>query len=66
MRPFRKDKPGEDPFNDPSRFYLGCRLSVLNWISSRYLFIELSRQLTLWPYMPLMLFAKRVLGRAKK
>ncbi|MBC6110940.1 hypothetical protein ACFOG5_01165 [Pedobacter fastidiosus] len=65
MQPSEKDNP-EDHSIDLARIYLRSRLAVLNWISSRYLLIELSKQLTLWPYMALMLYAKRILGISKK
>ena len=32
------------------RRYLLLRLGVLNWISSRYLFNELSKNMMRWPY----------------
>jgi len=42
------------------RRYLLLRLGVLNWISSRYLFNELSKNMMRWPYLPLGRFIKKI------
>jgi len=43
-----------------SRQYLLFRLGILNWISSRYLFVALSKNMMRWPYLPLGRFIKKI------
>ncbi|RNL56035.1 hypothetical protein D7004_02050 [Pedobacter jejuensis] len=65
MQPFEKDKPENHSF-DLARIYLHTRFVVLNWIATRYLLIELSKQLTLWPYQPLFHFIGCIFKHSKK
>jgi len=43
-----------------SRRYLLLRLGILNWISSRHLFVMLSKDMMRWPYLPLGRYIKKI------